>query len=142
VAVSTVPALKAALLNALEALPSLSGVKVSWGWDGPAPELILLGDVPVAEQEPAAMRAGPHTRAETYTLDVLIRVERRTKNQRAVTERAYELAGVIEALLREDYTVGGVVRIAQFASGALEEQAGDDIRVALLTVGVLCTARI
>jgi len=142
-AVSTVPALKGALKAALEARTGLHDVLIAWGWPrSPRPEMILLGDVPDCKQEPAAMRAGGHTREESYDLSVLIRVERKILDQTTVTQRAYAIAAEIESLLRSDVTVGGTVRVAQFGAGKLEEQASDEARVALLEVLIYCEARI
>ena len=150
-ATSAIPAFKKALFDALTALAaggSLQGVIVSYGIPYPASpefELIVLGDVPQWNQDAAAMRNPGHPREEEFGLEVFIRVQKNgADQQRAATERAFVLAGIIENYLRTNVTVGGTVRVAQFdpSGGQLEEFPTENARLALLTAYVVCNARI
>jgi hypothetical protein len=141
--VTTAPALKAKLRDVLAARVGLRDVKVSWGWPKAVRrEMIVLGNVNESEQEYVVFRAGRKPREESYTLEVLVRVEQGTNDQEPVTLRAYAIAAELEDALRADFTVGGVVRTAEFESGDLEELGDDGVRLALLNVRVHCKARI
>lgn len=114
---------------------------MTWGWPKVAQrDMLLIGEVPKAQQEPAAL--GKRTRREAYELVIKIKVERKTSDQSVVTERAYDIADEIEECLWEDFTIGGTVLQAQFSIGQLEEFAGDDVRAAVVTASVLCEARL
>ncbi len=145
-ATSTIPALKAKLVELLGAAESLHDVQIAWGWPGgsPARDLIIVGDVPEWSQEPAALRAGRKPREESYAIEILIRVERSGVDQRSVSERAFEIAAEIEDVVGDDWTLGGVVRDGEFAGGSLEEMASPsgDGRTSLLTLRVRCDARV
>lgn len=142
-ATSTIPALKGKLRDALKADAGLHDVLVTWGWpDAPAAEMILVGDVPEWHQEPAAMKGAAWPVEEEYVLELIVHVERAGTDQESATRRAFEIAAEIENVIRADYAVGATVRVAQFESGQLQEMAGDQTRLALLTCRVGCAARI
>lgn len=141
-AVSTIPAFKAALAAALRSRANLANVQVSYGAPLPSPadEFVWLADIE-GEQEAAAL--GAQRREEIYELMVIVNVIRAGADQQAVTERAYALAAEVENELRGDGTVGGVVRFAQVAGPfRLEEMASDTHRGAQLTITVAVRARI
>ena len=143
-ATSTIPALKAALLSLLQARAGLSGVQVTYGMPAVSPpprrEFIALTDAD-GDQETAAL--GRTRREEVYRLKVLCSVLREGSDQQSATERAFALAAEIVSALRADPSVTGTVRTA-LVDGPLqlEEGASDQHRTALVTLSVLCTARI
>jgi hypothetical protein len=145
VASSSIPALKRKLKARLEARTALSGVQISYGAPLPNPgrEYIWLGDAD-GNQSAATMNPVTKPRNEEYTLQVRIWAQVEGTNQQTATERAFTLAAEIENELRDDITVNGAVRGAQFGEGEfrLEEMASDTARAALLTVSVFCEARI
>lgn len=145
---STVPALKAALYDALAARPALAGVQITYGAPLPDPkrEFVWLQDVE-GEQEASAL--GHLLRREAMTMTVIVNVMREDRNQQAATERAFAIAAEIEALLRENpaltgyYTGAGQILAAQVTGPlTLEEQANDQRRAAQLTVSVGWQARL
>lgn len=125
---SSIPTLKNALHDALVALQAttLANVQVTYGFPAAhmQDEFIWLGDVTPSQQEPVFL--GRQSRNEDYTLELLVRVRRRTASQQTVTERAFAIAGVIETLLRTDPSVGNVVRTAIVTSMGLNELVSDD----------------
>jgi hypothetical protein len=145
-AVSSIPSLKANLKTQLEARAALRGVTVSYGPPIPAPnEFVWLGDVEDWDQEPAGMNPVTKPRNESYVLRVFVSVYREGVDQKTTTERAFTIAEEIAKQLRDDITVNGAVRGAQFqenTSGGLEELASDVARGALLRLGIYCEARI
>lgn len=141
-ATSTIPAYKAALHAALEARVELRNVQVSYGAPLPAPadELVWLAGVE-GEQEAAAL--GAQRREETFRLTIIIDVFVQGQNQRAATDRAFELMAIIETVLRADGSLGNVVRFSEIDGPlTLEEMASDTARGARLTIMVAAAARI
>jgi hypothetical protein len=141
-ATSTIPALKAALLSLLAARTNLSGVQVVWGAPLPNPgrEFIALAGTE-GEQQTAAI--GRLRREEEYRLTIYASTLREGQNQQACTERAFALVAEIEDAVRADPSIGGVVRTALVDGPfTLEEGATDSHRTALVTISLLCTARI
>jgi hypothetical protein len=144
VAVSTIPAVKAALLARLESRPGLTGVQICYGAPIPNPsrEFVWLGNVS-GDQEWAAI--GQLSRSEEYDLEVIVMVRREGSDQQACTERCFEIAEELAAELRSDPTlaIGGRAFVASFGGAIeLEESASDTARGSTLTVGVHCMARI
>lgn len=141
---SSIPTFKAALQSALLALTgtgqSLDGVQVAYGSPMPNPraEIIMLGDV-TGNQAPVLL--GRQRRDEDYDLDVYVRVQRTTTDQKAVTERAFAIAAVVESTLRTDPTLTSTVREAKVTSEGVQEFASDDgtVRFAVvdMTVNVI-----
>jgi len=141
-ATSTVPALKAALLSLLVARAGLSGVQVVYGAPLPNPgrEFVSLGGTD-GMQETAAL--GRLRREEEYRLTIYVSTIREGQGQQACTERAFEIAAEVENAVRSDPTVGGTVRTALVDGPfTLEEGATDTHRTALVTIALLCHARI
>lgn len=138
------PALKGALLERLRARVALEGVAVSWGWPGgqaPPKEWIEIGDVD-GDTQPASIGAG-YPREETSELAVTVRVRHVTTIQQAVSERAAEIASEIDAELRADPSVGGVVRTALVQGPfALRERESGQEREAELPLTVTYRARL
>ena len=143
-AVSTIPAAKDALYDLIVADASVvaAKVQVSYGWPSPhqARELIWIGDVE-GEQNAAAL--GKQRREETYKMTLKVDVLREGNDQKSASERAFVIAGWIENILRNDATLGGVVRTAEI-EGPLElkENATDKARNSGGTLSIYCTARI
>lgn len=111
-ATSTIPTLKAALLEQLSARPGLHGVNVTWGisTSSPGSEWIWLGDTD-GEQRAAAL--GAQRREETYDLSVVVSVVRQGRDVQEASLRAFEIVAEIENELRADASVGNVVRTAE-----------------------------
>lgn len=153
-ATSTVPALKAALLDRLQARPGLASVQISWGRPHGklAPEWIMLGSTraadPTGEERGGQSTAviGRRSREERYVLDVWVScLSAGLSDQQALTERAYELVGEIEDELRVDPTVNATVRTAQVADASeLTESVSENAqhRESLVRVQVACAERI
>lgn len=126
-ATSSIPRLKDALYDALVALQAstLSGVQVTYGVAlNMQRETVVLGDVTPSDQEPVFL--GRNTRNEAYSLEVFVRVNRTGTDQKAVTERAFVVAGVVETTLRSDPTLSGIVREAKVGRMGLSEFVSDD----------------
>lgn len=147
-ATSTVPALKAALLTRLQADAALAGVTVSWGLPfGNLPrELVMLGNATVTAPDsmPGHMAMGLGERQESYVLEVKVLVAL-PADQQAVTERAFELAAVVEASLRAwAPEFGSVVSWALVTGSTLEEfvNPNGSEREADVTLAVACSAEI
>lgn len=101
VTVSTVPAVKAALLDLLRAEPGLVGVQVDYGdpgLDRLQLEHVFLGDVGQVDEQWAPF--GSLARDEQYALDGFVHVARPGGEQQEVTERVYALFGVINLMMR------------------------------------------
>lgn len=144
-AVSTIPAFKAALYTAISSDASVTADKIQVSYGAPirghGSEFIALGDVS-GEQDWANI--GIHLkRDELYELDLYVLVNRQGGDQQACTERAFTIAGYIENLLRADPTVSQAVIYAGFGGKVeLTEGASDQARSAVLKVGVKARARI
>jgi hypothetical protein len=146
---SVVPAVKRALKHVLDDRPGLAGVLISWGTPYPAdiPEYIWIGNVEPHEQSPSGMRTAPHSREETFSLNVQISVlQTGTEDHELVTERAYELAAEIEDALRDDMTINGSLGNgwAQVGGLPLEERGPDEnaTRESVINARIDCRARI
>jgi hypothetical protein len=83
-------------------------------------------------------------RDETYTLIVLIYASTPGSSQKEATERAYELAGVLEQLLRPGNQTLGVAGVlwAEFAAGDLTEAPGTDGYEAVVEIEIRVRARL
>lgn len=139
---STIPAFKAKLLQLLQARPNLAGIQVTYGAPLPAPgrEFISLGGTR-GQQSTAAL--GRFAREEEYRLTVHVSVLREGQDQQSATERVFTLAQELELCVRADPSIGNTVRTC-LVDGPFElsEGATDTHRTALLTLSLLCTARI
>lgn len=149
-ATSTIGAAKANLYTALNALTAttLSGVVVGYSLPyplSPEYELLYLGDVLDWTQDVAAMRNPGHPRDESFDIEIVCRVQKNgVDQQQAANERGVAILAVVEDYLRNNTTIGGAVRVAQFApnNGRLEEFPADNARIVLLTAHVHCESRI
>lgn len=125
---STVVDFKDALITRLQARPGLADATVSWHVpvEKPRRDWILVDNVESpADQEAAAL--GRQRREEHYVLHILVMVRRPFRVQpKAVAQRGAALVAEIEDELRDDCSVGGVVRVAQVVGVGLEEWAGAD----------------
>ena len=142
---STIPALKAALVERLAL--ALPGVQVSYGIPAGEmePDLVVVGEAIDESQEDAAY--GQYRREETYGLRVIVSVVRdKLEDQQVVTERAFEIAREIETSLRDWGRVGnpfdGIVRTALVTGTDLEEPVSASEREGRVTLTVSCSERI
>ena len=100
---STIVAMKKALVDVVASAPAFSGVQVTYGEvvNNPRRERFYLGDVEDHEMTPATMRAAKVRTEEDYTLKVLLSVDGNASQE--VTEtRALVLLGALEDLLAGD----------------------------------------
>jgi hypothetical protein len=147
-ATSTIPALKSALVARLQADADLSSVTVTYGPPQPgefgSSEFVWVGAAR-GEQSTAAM--GQKRREEVWIQDVVVSCVTALRNdQETLTERAFELAGVVEDSLRTWSTTqpffGGVVRHALVVGMDLDEFVSTEEREARITMRVACAERI
>lgn len=143
---STVPAVKAGLVSALDARSGLDNVDVTYSHPGDAlqPEAVYLGGVRGTHELPI-MRAGRKPRQENYTIDVWFEVIRDGTTSQEAEERAWVLFGELEDLLADDPTIGlpvvGWARLADwddFLAWDLQRQGWS----ARIRAGVTIEARI
>lgn len=108
---SSIPSVKATLVSRLQARAGLAGVQVAYGWPKGAiqKELVLVGGTKGAQ---AWGPFGKRSKDEEYDLQVAVSVVFADGVQQAATERAFVIVGEIEQELRNDPTVGGIVRLA------------------------------
>lgn len=141
---STIPALKAALVDRLERLAwPASKPDVSYGLPREfGREQVAVLDTEQTEQVWATVGAG-RQRDEVYVLGVIVSVLTPGNSQREATERAFELAGCVELLLRETHELGvpGVWSV-ETSSLDLVETPDPDGYVAEVTCRVRVQARI
>lgn len=153
-ATSTIPAFKSALVARLQADTDLAGVQVTYGLPapkGPDREWVWVGNAQ-ATQETAAM--GQRRREEEWTQEVVVSCLTPVReSQETLTERAFEIAGVVEDSLRawlapSEGPFGGVVRHALVVGMDLVEVVSTDPqgvakdREARVTVRISCANRI
>jgi hypothetical protein len=148
-ATSTVPAFKSALVARLQADSDMAGVVITYGPPQPGefgePELVWVGAARGA-QRTAAM--GQKRREETWDQDIIVTCKTALRNdQETLTERAYEIAGVIEDSLRAWSQVGGayfgdIVRHGLVVGMDLDEFVSTEEREARITMRVACAQRI
>ena len=142
-ATSTIPSFKGELLARLQARVGLSGVQVLWGLvANPSTELLLLGNVD-GEQRPGAL--GNARREEEYFLTVTISVLRRGRDMRSAVERAWAIAAEVENELRDDASLGNLVRVAQIDGPVTSEEvyaADGDVVEGRVTLTIRVNARI
>jgi hypothetical protein len=99
--VSTVPVVKATLVDLLKAEQGLAGVQVDYsdpGINQLQREHVFLGDVGQVDEEWAPF--GHLARDEQYALELFVHVAQPGADQQTVTERVYELFGVINQMMR------------------------------------------
>jgi hypothetical protein len=147
-ATSTIPALKSALVARLQADTDLDGITVTYGPPQPgeftSSEFIWVGAAR-STQNTAAI--GQKRREEVWIQDVVVSCVTALRNdQETLTERAFELAGVVEDSLRtwsmtQPY-FGGVVRWALVVGMDLDEFVSTEEREARVVMRVECAERI
>ena len=122
---TTAPALKAALLEALDERVGLSGVHLAWG---------LPAELPDAYERVYIVNASGFRREatrgsvvyESYDLNLAIEVDR-NDSQQAVDERMREIEAEVEAAVNDGL---GVAFVTGFAAGDDEMVAGTNSWVA------------
>lgn len=143
---STLPSVKARLVTLLAGDPGLSGVQISYGVPDPIErEAVYVGGTRDHDQEWSAL--GARGRAEHYALELVISVWQPGADQQTVTERAFALLAVVEAILRGDPSLGlaltGVKSlVAEIRPSRLVEGPFDDGRVGELQGTIAVDARI
>lgn len=119
-----------------------AGLPATYGTPAKAPsdEWVRVGGI-IGTQEAVVLNSTRRPRDEDYNVDVLVRVRR--ADQQLATERAYELAGVVEVALRSDPTLGDAVMWAVVTGHELAEGEPDGTsRLADLIVTITCRARV
>lgn len=145
-AVSTIPAVKAALVSTISAAIADPDVEVTWSTPrgDKSRDWVRVGDV-VGQQNAAAL--GRKRRQEDYRIEVLVSVIRSdVESPQSVAERACAIAGEIEDALRADERLGLGIEDglfwAQVEKTDLAEGVAGGERWAEVTVHVVCMARI
>lgn len=142
---STVPAVKAALVERLSARAGLDGVLITWGWPpAPSAEWIMVGEAD-GDQEARGINAAAMPKRETYTLVVVVSVLRSPDDARGATERAFAIADEIDTELRADPTLGGVAGLLYATpNGTFEliEGVSPESREGRVTLSIACSARL
>ena len=118
--VSTVPAVKGAILGLIEARGALAAIQTEWGHPGKniARESIFMEDAQFDSESIAFMRVAPHPHTEEYVVPVVVDVLSEGDDARAAEERGWTLAGEVEEAIRNATNLGlpGVV-IKSWVSG-------------------------
>ena len=99
--VSTVPAVKASIVGLMRAEEALAGVTVDYGDPGVSriqKEHVFLGDATQAAEGWAPF--GHLKRAEDYVIDLYVHAARAGQTQQEATERAMQLFGCLNLMLR------------------------------------------
>lgn len=140
-ATSTATAFRAALITALSARSSLTGVQIGYGMPAGAlsREHMLLGNL-TGTQEFRAI--GAQHKFEEFEQTMHIGVVREGQQQQACDERAFALMAELEDVLMDDLTVGGTVMTAELSGYRLEPLASETTREARLTTTITVKARI
>jgi len=103
-------AVKRALFTWLAAAPELAGVQVSYAWPGRSQDReCIYGGFPEATQRYAVMTAGRKPRDEDATILIRIEVAQPGNDVQAADQRVEELGAVLETLLADNVTLGGLV---------------------------------
>lgn len=143
-ATSTIVSFKSSLDTTLSARAGLSGVLITRGIepvDMSVPELLVIGDVTRSEQTAAAL--GRQRREENYTVEIEVTVVgHHADDQDTLSERAMTIASEVEDALRDDCSVGGVVRVAQVAEIGLQEASDGNQRWARVPMRIRVDQRI
>lgn len=141
--VSSIPAVKQALLDLLSARPGMDGAKITWAVPSGQVERdwVSLDDV-TGRQAPA--RLGRQAREEEYTVQITVTVVRpAVDTPQSVASRCFALVAEIENLLRENPTIGvnSLVHTYITRTDLVERNDGDQ-REARALVDVFVVARI
>lgn len=144
-AASTAPAAKQAILDLLKARPNLNLVAITWGEPTEQEDLqdemiFFQGGV---ERVPEWNVLGGAPLDETYTLT--LRVENRYygDDPAAAEARTWALVGELEAAVRSDLRLGGVLRIPiVFADQEIRSRPLSDGWYGEADIPLVCSARI
>lgn len=143
---STIPAVKAALVERLTAAVNDSGVQIVWG--RPQDSLAARECVYVADARPsyefANIKAGRRQYDERFEIDVLFCVARARGDVQAAAERAYQLLAALRDVLADDFTVGGISGLVWLRMGSAVEAVayGGEGPVAIIETTVSGLARL
>jgi hypothetical protein len=143
-ATSSIPRVKARLVELLDAADWPDDrPKVSYGWTrDPVRELVVVGGTIERGDQTFVALAG-RKRDEDYGLRVLINVTNPGMDQQAATERAFDLLGVVEDVVRADPKLGlDEVIAAQINQVELNEAPDVEGFVAQVIAAVRVRARI
>lgn len=141
---SVVTAFFDALKASIEARPALSGVGVFTAHPGdelPAGAIVI--DRVTTDQSWAAL--GRSRREESFTVFVVIHIAQAGAGETVATEvreRVYAIKAEIETALRDDPSVGGTVRVADYARDELRQGTGTGTRWAQLEAQIDARQRI
>lgn len=105
-------AFKLALVGALQAAPGLVGVQVVYSQANQRTvlrEWVSLGEAKFVHARTGTHGATRRTRTERLAVDVLVQVRQMGVPPEAADQRAVVIGTVLEELLADDPTVGGVV---------------------------------
>lgn len=143
---STVVAMKKAMVSALTAQPALAGVQITYSEDvhSPRKERIYCGDVEEHDAEPATMRYGRVRSEENYTFRLFVSVVK--KGTEAAEMRVLELLGAVEELLATDPKLSTAevpprISFATFAGYRLASNAAGQETVATIEADIRVKAR-
>lgn len=143
-ATSSIPRVKARLVERLDAAEWPGDrPQVTYGWprDEQRELVAVVGTSERSEQTTAAL--GGRSRNEDYGLQVIITVQNPGLTQQQATERAFELLGVVEDVLRDDPTLGlGGLFVAEIDQPDLREAPAAEGYVAQVLARVRVRARI
>lgn len=145
---SQAPDVKAALLTACQSLYS-APVQVCYGHPGIDIEDDIVSVANARSTQDLATMGTTRRREETIAVDVIFSCFRGggPEIQQTVTERAYELLGLLEDYLQgSGYTLSGAVRLARITSHELSESEDPEIlamgRVSEIAAVVTAVVRI
>lgn len=148
-ATSTIPAAVDALVAGLTGAAGLSGVDV---FDGPPmtgenPDFVCVGYDPTdplnsveADQVPASL--GNRAREESYEIICSLAAWSGSESMSARRVRAMDLFAAVEAWVRANITLNGVVRSAQISTYSLVQEQTDQGASAGLRFRIACSARL
>jgi hypothetical protein len=132
VAGTNAAAFKLALVGALQAAPGLVGVQVVYSQANQRTvlrEWVSLGEVKFVHTRTGTHGMTRRTRTELLTVEALIQVRQMGVLPEVADQRAVVIGTVLEELLADDPTVGGVVPKGLYgivAGGDLAHVADDD----------------
>jgi len=112
-AISSVPAVKAAIFDLLKARAALgdgaANGLVYWGHPHPHEpyEAVWMGDAEF-ESETAQIRATPRAHLETYTIPIIVKVVMQGNRPQETEERTWTIVGEVEQAFRADPVPGSV----------------------------------
>jgi hypothetical protein len=141
---STVPAVRSALVALLEV--ALPDSQVSYGRPADAAlqrECVWVGAARGADRIPV-MKAGRKCREQSYSVQVIVWVAMPSGQQDDADARAFEVLTVIEGLVADDPSLGGLDGLVHATAGAWESVSdfAKEGPFASISFDVDCLARI